>query len=211
MSRNRLRRDFHVVLDLDSTCVLTLGRTEEGAQRPAHSPRRRVAGGSGRGNFARQEMFVDVDHPCPMRVHFRPWLAHFLQELFENMATVSIWSAGETEYVGVVAQHLERISGGRFYTVWSRERCETDGKGNYIKPMTKFITSPEGKAAGMRDDNVFLIDDLVDNEQLNPNNALRPLAYDDVEPYDFALPETLFWIMKTAESCPLLPSRAVLN
>ena len=193
-------RDVHVVLDLDATLILSIEKEvpKKKATLPPNSPRRQRMPDDRRlkGNLAnREEEWFDIDE-MGLRVHLRPHLVRFLVELFQNATTVSIWSAGSTEYVRAIAKNLQRLTKRKFTIVWSLPDCADDGTGYPVKPIGKIIESPEGQRIGMRIDNTVLIDDLQDNFDLSPNNVYQISPYAERDPYDYYLLEALRMVMQ---------------
>ena len=96
----------------------------------------------------------------------RPKCVEFLKWCFNNFSTVSVWSAGSTEYVKAIVDDLFRRVGRAPYIVWTYDELE-DG----IKPLsTMFARVNTDKDMNVR--NTLLIDDLSYNFDKHPNNGV---------------------------------------
>lgn len=203
------RKTFHVILDIDETLVLS---QLEHPTTPGGSPRRRAASSynlkPGKGD---EPEFFDLksNGKRVARVYLRPYLKNFLSGLFENATTVSIWSAGVTEYVNAIAKNLEEFVGHRFYFIWARSKCkpyldengkpvlDENGRPILVKPLINVYNSSEGRIVGMTDKNTVLIDDMELNKKIDPKHVHRIEEYIRLCRYsDLALPKILERIVK---------------
>lgn len=193
------KRKIFVVLDLDSTLINTLpGPKKREETIIPGSPRRQPATDKRNRGYHDDEMdYFDLDE-FEMRVHKRPGLERFLTKVYKHCASVSIWSAGHPLYVNAVAGYLEKTYKVHFDLVWTRDDCKRVGKDEWVKPIEKFVDAMKSKGATMK--NTVLVDDLKENLELNPDNALRIYPYHKNNPYDYGLYQALEWIIDLA--CP---------
>jgi len=118
-------------------------------------------------------------------VRKRPGLDIFLKYCFDNFKTVSVWSAGEDNYV---KQIVSNIFGNRNpHILWSRNTTETFNKHVCVKPLKKvFINYPE-----MNHTNTLILDDNPTTAVFNKLNWIRAECYsgeqDDIFLYNLIL------------------------
>jgi len=218
-----MANELHVVFDIDMTLILSTECIFDESGRavrcdPALSPR----ASSPRRRRALADEFPSLDFfdlpEFNLRVNLRPDSISTLDALFNrDEISVSLWSAGDVNYVRAVANRLEqevnnyarrnkRAGRARFEIVWARDMCELNDDGELVKPLIKMIESDEGRALGMHEDNIMLVDDLDLNAGLNAGKVYYIKAYDRVNRFDFALKQLLYNIMMYIREPSVLPN-----
>lgn len=105
----------------------------------------------------------------------RPGLGEFLEFLFDNFETVSIWTAANQKWYDKIYTEfikpnmpLEKT----FSKVWVRNMCEIDSKGFPYKPLSKFIKEYE-----VSRENTVIIDNDPCNYVYDEQNAIPIKTY----------------------------------
>jgi TFIIF-interacting CTD phosphatase-like protein len=117
----------------------------------------------------------------------RPHLGQFLNFLFKEFKSVSIWSAGRKEYVHTVLSKISKDKNFRF--VYTQDECDfksvfpkggiynsrhTDYKILTLKKLIKVFK----KYKDMSKFNTIIIDDKDETFQENPDNAIHINGFD---------------------------------
>lgn len=102
----------------------------------------------------------------------RPGLDEFLEFCFKNFKTVSVWSAGTTNYVFAVVDAIFRDH--RYpdnVLTWDNVKQETHHERNdfYCKPLETFFSFQRGANKS----NTILIDNQLANSKYDPHNIIH--------------------------------------
>lgn len=145
---------LHIVLDLDSTLIYSLPYKV--------------------GDPLNGDDIIDLDDSM-LRIKIRPFAIEFLQYCFTHFKSVSIWSAGEYEYVHAIAKLLLRKLGNRysFRFIYTRDDCIYDRDGYIVKPL-EIIWD---RYRDMNIDNTMILDDTKETFRYNRDNAVHAKAY----------------------------------
>lgn len=124
----------------------------------------------------------------------RPDLRHFLKFCFIYFKEVNIWTAGNAMYADEVCNSIFSDIGHRPNNIYSYDKCETNGKFGYHKPLSKIMTG------NLKYENTFIIDDRYANFLDNLGNGIlipqfSPKTPEDLFKEDHAISQLMAWFM----------------
>jgi TFIIF-interacting CTD phosphatase-like protein len=99
----------------------------------------------------------------------RPGLKAFLKFVFNNFATINVWTAATKDYaIAIMSKILTRkqISSLRFFN--TRKQCSVDGS----KPLNDIFNTKEAKGLNIMRHNTLMIDDKVEVVKHNKGNGI---------------------------------------
>ena len=164
--------NMHLIFDLDETCISSVPTGD--------------ACGAHVDKLDKFNLYAEPGATQPeFTTYKRPYLDELLKWANEN-ATVSVWSAGEKNYVLDIVKHL--FSANPVHMILWREHCNASENATRC---LKSIDWLQDKLPSLRDmSHPILIDDLADNCQPNKHHAInvRPFnAQDASSPNDTEL------------------------
>jgi hypothetical protein len=106
----------------------------------------------------------------------RPHFHEFFKFLFENAATVSLWTLSDREYADHVAEIIRKETGKKVKNVWAEEEAEEASNDYGRSKSLKYIWYSLGK---FQPNNTLLVDDLEKNTQNvdNIRNGIQLKAF----------------------------------
>jgi hypothetical protein len=140
---------------------------------------------------------INVDSGKIIKIIQRPYLTQFLNYLFKNFKSVSIWSAGRKDYVNSVLNKI-KPKDKNFRFVYTQDDCDyksvfprgeicnsrhTDYKIIMIKKLSKVFK----KNKDMSKFNTIIIDDKEETFQENIENAIHINRFTGIENDDTCL------------------------
>ena len=169
----------HLVLDLDETLVYRDG-----------APQVTIA----RWNCTCEHIPATQQTPFySVYMYFRPGLISFLQRCIAHFETVSIWTAAQKSWLDTFLRTLDEHDPtlrSRLYFKWNWAHrtvhyniISGKHKGQqleFAKDLSTMCATKEAIEVGMTLDNVLLVDDSKYEKNVNPNNALQIVAWNNV-------------------------------
>jgi hypothetical protein len=152
----------HIILDLDSTLIYSKRYEKQ------------IKGD-----------FYLKDHK--KHIWIRPGFKEFIEFLFINYKTISVWSVGTKDWLQSILPHL---FGDKYYKltfILDRSHADVDYRDSYFKNMKKRIFKSDiGEILNMNASNTILIDDNILNYNKNKDNCItikqyKPLINTDAE------------------------------
>ncbi len=150
----------HIVLDLDHTLLVGETTTHTGLT----------------------PLNVLFESGDPLYMYLRPHAIAFLQACVTSFKTVSIWTAGTTEWLHTFLTGLERVNPqlrSQLLFTWDRTHTTTSHRVPYFKDLHKLWTHEMGKRVGMTAENVCLVDDNLDLMFYWTNNLICITPWED--------------------------------
>lgn len=172
--------DKNVVLDLDETLVHSFTSVEHPIKVAIQSEARYL-------KLRRRLYTLALEGSgitgYPSKIHlwgvFRPNLPDFISFCCSYFRTVSVWSAGEEEYVRQISTLIFRDSPcGSPSLLYARSKVERSANNTNVKPLSKmFLDNCYGDYSPLQPHNTFILDDNPDTMQLNRDNGIIIPAY----------------------------------
>lgn len=160
-----------IVLDLDETLVHTFDRiSNEQAEEIRRDPEYIKV----RDRF----YLIDISDPFTRKGEghhlymwgmLRPHLKEFLNFCFSYFQVVAIWTAGTKPYAKEIVSELSKHTIREPHIVYSKNECVDSSGRCSSKNLAKMISECN---SSMNLSNTFMIDDIIDNFDHNPNNGV---------------------------------------
>jgi hypothetical protein len=153
---------MHLILDLDETCISSV---DPNTLVPQHDKLE---------NF---NIFNPTTNKLEYVTFKRPFLNEFLQWANQN-CKISIWSAGEKNYVSNVVQNLFNNNSPKL--VLSRDDCNECEKITYSLKNLEWLKDKMSELDNK--EQIILIDDLQDNCTSNPDDSIMIKPFNATDP-----------------------------
>jgi hypothetical protein len=109
--------------------------------------------------------------------YHRPGLIEFLNMCFNDFASVSLWTAGNSTWLDLFIQSLPDEMHDKFLLTWHREHCDLR-KPVYVKPLVKMWDTETAKKVKMHSGTTIIIDDVTEGCVDNPSNHVKIPRFD---------------------------------
>lgn len=126
--------------------------------------------------------------------YHRPGLIDFMEECFDIFKTVSLWTAGNEDWLNAFIISLPDEMSDRFSFKWHRDHCQVEvleeGENKYTaytKPLTKIWKTSEAKDLEMHSRTTFILDDFKDGCIHNLKNWIPAPYFPMYDPKDKVL------------------------
>lgn len=198
------KTDKHLILDLDETCIKTIGRCRLLDQL-------NLLGDPALFELRSRLYLLELEDPTSLRGEGdylrewgikRPHLEEFLEFAIQYFATVNVWTAGVYEYGHRIVEEIFKDLNYRPLIIFTREECITERK-IVVKALARAFAHPDAKRHNMRAENTIILDDRPSAYLRDPYNGIQIPPYDpecqldSLQKDDQCLPQFKQWLLNS--------------
>jgi hypothetical protein len=127
-------------------------------------------------------------HESMHLVYFRPYMIEFLLWAFRECATVSIFTASNSNYAVAIVQRIQDLVSLRseipvkFCFVYCLDKCQVNGDRSVLKNLSKMWNEAKSNSVDMDRSNTIIVDDTATTFYNNFENGLFISKYNVVDP-----------------------------